>query len=760
MTAAVTIVALLGLVAGSPTRGGRQTAGGAPAGTVAGVVVNVTTGAGIPDAQVRLVPVGADAGGRERDERTGQDGRFAFAQVVPGAYTLSVSTVGYIFVSRLIEVTSAALPDLTVPLSEGTGAYRETVDVTADAGAADPGVAAGGTLGSAALQALRGVVTDDPMRAMQALPGVATGDDFQAGFSVRSAAFRHLGVVVDDTPAPLLLHAVRASDNAGSVAMINTDVLDDATLAAGPHARRHGDWLGATLAFRLREGSRDRTGLRAAVSGTGASVVAEGPLGPAGRGSWIVSARRSYLDWLVRQLEPDIDSTIGFADGSAKLVYDLTDRQQVQVTMAGGNAIYREETAALANGLQRATSGSLLASAAWRLVAPRLVLTNRVSFLGADFRNTGVVGQELARGYAQSVSWRTSVAVPIGAWTIEAGGLRERERSNAIDREFGRLPHGQIEVRASRDVSPRTTLTSGWAQVSKPGGATRMAGGARVSRRTGSDGVEVSPWAGIERRTGRFTWRAAASGSAQFPDPWMVPAPGEVARAERGRDVEAGLEQDLGRGVSWRASVFHRAASHVLRFAGEHRLDTVTGERLVANPIASFVPSLDESARGFELVATRRSASGLSGWAGYTWARATARDVRTGETFDADQDQRHTLNVVAFYRASYRTTFGAKLRVGSNVPLTGYFEKAGGVLRLATTRNGVRLPVYARLDLRATRTFTFERRRLTLFAEVVNVLARENIGQSGSAVRPSLEVVGAAERLIPFVPSVGLLIEF
>jgi hypothetical protein len=82
------------------------------------------------------------------------------------------------------------------------------------------------------------------------------------------------------------------------------------------------------------------------------------------------------------------------------------------------------------------------------------------------------------------------------------------------------------------------------------------------------------------------------------------------------------------------------------------------------------------------------------------------------------------------------------------------------VLRLATTRNGVRLPVYARLDLRATRTFTFERRRLTLFAEVVNVLARENIGQSGSAVRPSLEVVGAAERLIPFVPSVGLLIEF
>ena len=88
-----------------------------------------------------------------------------------------------------------------MPLAEGTGTYQESVTVTAEAVAAagDRRVVAD-ELGSAALQELRGVAADDPMRAMQALPGVATGDDFQAEFSVRGSAFRHVGIVIDGTP--------------------------------------------------------------------------------------------------------------------------------------------------------------------------------------------------------------------------------------------------------------------------------------------------------------------------------------------------------------------------------------------------------------------------------------------------------------------------------------------------------------------------------------------------------------------------------
>ena len=80
---------------------------------------------------------------------------------------------------------------------------------------------------------------------------------------------------------------------------------------------------------------------------------------------------------------------------------------------------------------------------------------------------------------------------------------------------------------------------------------------------------------------------------------------------------------------------------------------------------------------------------------------------------------------------------------------------------LASVRNAVRLPLYARLDVRANRTFTFERSRLTLFVEVMNLLGRDNGGQSDGFVVPSTgRAVGYVESLLPRVPSAGLLFEF
>jgi len=66
-------------------------------------------------------------------------------------------------------------------------------------------------------------------------------------------------------------------------------------------------------------------------------------------------------------------------------------------------------------------------------------------------------------------------------------------------------------------------------------------------------------------------------------------------------------------------------------------------------------------------------------------------------------------------RLSYRLAVSGKLRIGSNFPIVGYFRGTPEDMFLASVRNAVRLPLYARLDVRANRTFTFERSRLTLF---------------------------------------------
>jgi hypothetical protein len=90
----------------------------------------------------------------------------------------------------------------------------------------------------------------------------------------------------------------------------------------------------------------------------------------------------------------------------------------------------------------------------------------------------------------------------------------------------------------------------------------------------------------------------------------------------------------------------------------------------------------------------------------------------------------------------------------------GYFSEHDGRLALADTRNERRLPTYARLDLRVNRTYDFTRRRLTLFAEVLNVLNRENLGRTDGTVRANGTVAGFVETLFPLLPSAGIRIDF
>ena len=81
---------------------------------------------------------------------------------------------------------------------------------------------------------------------------------------------------------------------------------------------------------------------------------------------------------------------------------------------------------------------------------------------------------------------------------------------------------------------------------------------------------------------------------------------------------------------------------------------------------------------------------------------------------------------------------------------------------VAEARNTVRLPLYARLDLRANRAFNFETRRLTLFVEVVNTLGRANYAPGYDAMRVLADgrAVASRQRLFPFLPTAGILVEF
>ena len=80
---------------------------------------------------------------------------------------------------------------------------------------------------------------------------------------------------------------------------------------------------------------------------------------------------------------------------------------------------------------------------------------------------------------------------------------------------------------------------------------------------------------------------------------------------------------------------------------------------------------------------------------------------------------------------------------------------------LSERRNGARLPAYSRLDLRADRTFTLRKSRLTLFLEVVNAMNRDNFRPNSPFFSiATRKVFEPTEKLFPLLPVAGLLIEF
>ena len=722
-----------------------------------GRTVDARTGAPLGDVLVTL----DDAG---RAVKTDADGRFAFDGLSPGPHRLSISVVGYTFVRRTVD--AAADGEITIALAEGTSAYSETVTVTPDAFRPPPEpLASAQVLGNAELLNLRGVLADDPLRAVQALPGVATGDDLRSEFTVRGSDFRHITFTVDGFETPYLLHTVRGIEDrgpAGSLAMINSDVLDQVSLLNGGYAQRYAGHTGAEVDFRLREGSRDGRRVNAAASATAASAVAEGPIGRAHRGSWLVSGRKSYLDLLVHRLTSDAVS-FGFSDAQAKAAYDVSARQQLELTLLAGRSRFDNDPAARElDDVYVGENASAVGVGAWRLTHARGIVTQRVLAARNHFRNTNASGVELDRGSDRQLAYRVDSTTALARRVqLDAGASAERLDDERLRRRLSpnRLSLVEIDNYAGDGVRTGAYVTS---RVLLPGSVT-VSPGARVERWTLGDQTAGSPWVqGEWKARERTAVRASAGVYQQVSDFDRVlgVSGGTNLRPERATQYDAGIEQRLSRSTRTAVTVYDREDDDMLRsVGGETRL---VGNRVVRGlRTAVYANRLDGYARGIELLLQRSATSGVSGWISYAFARNRYSDQVTGESFWGDADQRHTLNAYASYRRSDRLSFAAKLRVGSNFPAPGYYTEQDGAYFVTNVRNTLRLPAYARLDLRANRAYTWPRRRLTIFAEVINVLNRSNVRFDPPSVNTVTHRTGDPfERMIPIVPSVGVLLEF
>ena len=703
--------------------------------------------------------------GHETQTTTNDDGEFMIPGLPAGKFELYVSTVGYGLLKEDIEFPGTGGP-LEILLGQEAFRRTDTVTVSADIfETADGNNASEHTLNNTELKNLANVLVDDPLRSVQTLPGVTTGDDFYAQFSVRGSGFRNIGFYIDGVLAKEPFHTVRDVNDSGSLTILNGDLVESLSLYSGGAPARYGDRTAAALNVETRNGNTERIVGRANLAATGASFTAEGPIGKLRKLSWVAAARKSYADWLIQKLSdnPNTAVALGFTDGQGNLSYAPSIHHRFTVSTLLGSSRANRERERNTLGTNSFLTGDMetaIANIRWQWVQSRLVSRTgvHVSTTNAENRNAG--GEQLYNSQAQDIGFRNDTSYPLSTNQQVNVGVFVRHLYEESQRRLFSSGTG-FAISSGYNASawqPGFYAETTW----KVRDGIAITAGGRFDSFSATEERVLLPRIGASYTISRTTITASYGQYSQFPG--FEDLHGEFGvtslHSQRSRHGIVAIEQRITEKTRIRAEFYDKRETSLI-FSAETEPRIVGGH--VVRPQSGPVlrNTLSGYSRGVELYVQRRSANRLSGWVSYALGFSRFRDSSTQLAFDGDFDQRHTVNLYGSYRFTKALNLSAKFRYGSNFPAVGFYVFNGGKLFLSDKRNLTRLPAYSRLDVRANYAFHFDRWKLTLYTEVTNALARDNIRFTDlDRFNLAGQVFYGRESLLPFLPSAGIGIEF
>ena len=272
-----------------------------------GQVLDGETGRALPFAALRL-----EGAGPARDLLAGNAGRFEVRDLEAGAWTVSVSYLGYLDLSRTVDLQPGAELDLELRLTV-EAIELETIDVVGDRNELEEELQTGLVeIDAETLARIPAFGEADPIRALQLLPGVQAASDLSSGLYVRGGGPDQTLILFDGVPVYNPTHAF------GLFSSFHPDLIEDVTLYKGAYPAQYGGRLGAVLDVRSLEGERGPTKGRIGISTISARGLVEGSWGDT---RWALGGRRTNLEpflSILRNSDPQIPSYY-FYDANGKL---------------------------------------------------------------------------------------------------------------------------------------------------------------------------------------------------------------------------------------------------------------------------------------------------------------------------------------------------------------------------------------------------------------------------------------------------------
>ncbi|MCB9675801.1 MAG: TonB family protein [Alphaproteobacteria bacterium] len=701
--------------------------------------------------------VEARSGGVVRYATADGEGRFRFADLDDGAWSVALAEPGYEALEASVEVvpgkvaTVAFSPKQTRPW-EVQEDFDEVVVVYEREAAVEVSER---VLSTEDIYYLPGTA-GDVVKAIQNLPGVGRPAFGIGQLLIRGTAPEDSAYYLDGARLPAVFHF------AGFSTVLNGDILEDVALLSGNYSARYGRTLGGVVDLRVSEALPERSsgyvsvdlfqatgfveqriGENTSLSVSGRRSYVDAVLTPvlSGLGSSAVRAPR-YYDFQVRALHHSdqgvVDAMFLLSDDAFRVVGDMDDADEVQI---GLNDRFQKARLRWTHDLGSGWRGDVTF-----LGGPEVRMFDIAPDGKARETTTAVNTRlELTRGYEGTpFAWRTGLDLYTGGFRWEYDV--ETFGSRTVEKGFAWF-----------------TSPSPYIEPSVRFGVFEVTSGLRIDPwilDNGYTAVAVDPrFVGRIRPTDTTTFEAAVGQFSQFPGVrQVIDSQGGSSDLGPQRSIQAsvGLEQQLGP-FQLEVTMFGSELSNLVS-GREDAFRFFTGPPPVG-PLDTAPYANDGTGRvvGVESLLQLKSERTL-GWLAVTASRSTRvkRPDAKSELFEYDQPL--VVTALVSHQLPRRWRIGGRARFGSGNPYTPVVNRYYDLDRREFSPiygeiDSARLPAFFSLDLRIDKDFQFRKWQLTTYLDVQNATNRQNVDVIGWTDDYSAEDPIAG---LPLIPAFGV----
>jgi len=298
-------------------------------GAIKGRIIDEELKSPIRDANVRIRGTALEA-------LSGEQGEFEILEVPVGSYVLEIS--GQFYAAAIkpdIIVKSQRITQVEVELKLDVDLQEhEEVTITADYyGDSHQETQSLTSFSSEEIRRAAGSA-GDVSRIVSGLPSIARVNDQVNSLIVRGGSPVENAFFIDNIAIPNINHYPIQGSSGGALALLNVDFIQDVRFYSGGFSPQYGNRLSSVMDVSFREGNRDELDLQLDFSMAGLGALAEGPILD-GNASWMLSARRSYIDLLSGFF--DVGVAPQYGDLQGKVNFDISSRSKLSILGVWGD---------------------------------------------------------------------------------------------------------------------------------------------------------------------------------------------------------------------------------------------------------------------------------------------------------------------------------------------------------------------------------------------------------------------------------------